>query len=885
MADNPNPTFTWLRKVYPSKAMHNVLTQAENLSGYNIPILILGESGVGKHYLAQAIYQQRKKLRQSELATYPYIEVNCASIEPDLFASELFGHVQGAFTGAYCDTLGLVDQAKNGLLFIDEIAGIPLPVQAKILHLLESRRKRKVGALTWDEPVEIELILASNYPWKELQNSHMFRQDLLYRMAAVIEIPTLVSRPQDFEFLLKYFLRRYRKKVKAENPGSSWSAPEKIIVENEFAEDVLEALRRYTWPGNVREVQHAIEIACIQASGQIIKYEHLANFFKVRRIWSHNPVPYQRQYQEKEMPTEADLRFTRKLVTRGLASDEQVKICLQLYHKLAERGKVIPLPELFVRKKYLERTEMEKIVLQCAGEDFVGNDANPAPKSAPMPAGRQVYKTSKSLPTPRGRQTNKRSNPPQEQRLTRRGKRTWSNGATAPVELTETVTAKQEELVDVSPSFMQEFLPLPDDSVDDSGEKTIAKPHTIEIGSLFRNYHIIDELGHGGMGVVYKAMDTNSGQVVALKLIQSLFLGNKQVRRFLQEAMATAQLDHPNIVKVYEVSDNPNYFSMEYIEGSTLSSLIKERRLTPWDTAMLLEKVALALHSAHGKGIIHRDIKPSNIMIAVNGEPKIMDFGLAKIIDTEQGLSRTGDILGTPAYMPPEQAASKEVGPRSDVYSLGATLYEVLTGRPPFQGYSGVNILYQIAENDPIAPCALNPDIPEPLATICLKCMEKNPENRYASTAALATDLRNFLEQRPINARLPGLLSHWRKFMLRHKMAVMGSAIVVIGILWIGGNYLWGLHRYNDCLSREKSAIEQQKIRSNKALLRLVYHLYHRHKQLQNDPEYILLLRKTLSELEKEKLLSNLVPTQNETDQQILWLYNLLAAQAHSPRK
>ena len=285
MADKPNSTFTWLRKIYQSKAMHNVLTQAENLSGYNSPILILGESGVGKHYLAQAIYNQRKKLRQSEEFTYSYVEVNCAGIEHELFDSELFGHVQGAFSGAYCDTLGLVDQARNGLLFIDEIAEMPLTVQARILCLIEYRRKRKVGALAWDDNVEVDLILASNRPWKELQNPQIFRQDLLYRMAAVIEIPALVSRPQDCEFLLKYFLRRYRKKVNANNPTVDWVVPEKIVLENEFAEDVLEALRRYTWPGNVRELQYAVEIACIQASGQKIKYEHLGNFFRVRRIW------------------------------------------------------------------------------------------------------------------------------------------------------------------------------------------------------------------------------------------------------------------------------------------------------------------------------------------------------------------------------------------------------------------------------------------------------------------------------------------------------------------------------------------------------------------------------------------------------------------------
>ena len=480
------------------------------------------------------------------------------------------------------------------------------------------------------------------------------------------------------------------------------------------------------------------------------------------------------------MPTEEDLLFTRKIVALGLVNDEQVKICLHLHRKLAEKGKLIPLPELFVRKKYLERAEMEKIVLQCSGQNIAGADGKPAKAPAPVFARRLVHKTTKRLPTPVGGKLTKRLKPVADQRINRPAKRAKGNGGRVdPTAFTERISAKREVLSDVSPSFMQEFFPPPENGIGDSCDKTANKAQTVEIGSLFRHYRIIAELGRGGMGIVYKAMDTRLERIVALKVIQSLFMGSKQVRRFLQEATATAQLDHPNIIKVYEVSDtSANYFSMEYIEGPTLGYLIKERQLTPWDTARLLEKVALALDSAHRKGIIHRDIKPSNIMIATNGEPKIMDFGLAKIIDTEQGLSRTGDILGTPAYMPPEQAASKEVGPHSDIYSLGATLYESLTGRPPFQGYSGVNILYQIVESDPIAPRALNPDIPESLEIICLKCIEKEPGSRYASAASLADDLRNFLEQRPISARLPGMVSYWRKLVVRHKMMALGTALV-----------------------------------------------------------------------------------------------------------
>ncbi|WP_372366008.1 WD40 repeat domain-containing serine/threonine-protein kinase [Candidatus Uabimicrobium sp. HlEnr_7] len=299
------------------------------------------------------------------------------------------------------------------------------------------------------------------------------------------------------------------------------------------------------------------------------------------------------------------------------------------------------------------------------------------------------------------------------------------------------------------------------------GKRELMKPK-----ECFNHYIIEEKLGAGGMGAVYRIRDERLGRSVALKVILgSGALTEKQVQRFLKEARATASLKHPNIVEVYEIGSHPqNYFTMELIKGRSLSYLIRSKNFTPRKAAIIMSKCSKAIHYAHEQGIVHRDIKPSNIMMENNQEPKIMDFGLAKKLEEEQPLSKTGDVLGTLTYMSPEQANGKNVDARSDIYSLGASLYEILSKRPPFQGGSSMKLMCQIFTEDPIELSLLNPDIPKDLEAICLKCLHKKPEKRYANAKELAKDLENFIHNRPVNAQPITNLVRIKKSIVRNKM-------------------------------------------------------------------------------------------------------------------
>ena len=293
-------------------------------------------------------------------------------------------------------------------------------------------------------------------------------------------------------------------------------------------------------------------------------------------------------------------------------------------------------------------------------------------------------------------------------------------------------------------------------------------------------YEVLGELGAGGMGVVYKARQVALDRTVALKMvIGGGRASSSQIARFKSEALAVARLDHPNIVQVYDIGehDGLQYFAMEYVDGGSLDKKLNRQPMEPQPAADLARTLARAMHYAHQKGVIHRDLKPANVLLsgelrAVSGEPdkpssltahrswltavKITDFGLAKLAnDASGGQTRTGAVMGTPNYMAPEQAEghTRDVTHLADVYALGATLYEVLTGRPPFQGPSVVAILAQVRSHEPVSPAELQPALPRDLETICLKCLQKEPAKRYATAGELAADLDRFLDGRPILAR------------------------------------------------------------------------------------------------------------------------------------
>jgi len=294
----------------------------------------------------------------------------------------------------------------------------------------------------------------------------------------------------------------------------------------------------------------------------------------------------------------------------------------------------------------------------------------------------------------------------------------------------------------------------------------------------FGDFELLEEVGRGGMGVVYKARQLSLNRTVALKMVREAHLATDADRaRFRTEAEAAAKLKHPNIVTVYEVGTvaGQAYLCMEFVGGRTLAEKVRaDGPLPPRAAAHLVGQIARAVASAHDAGIIHRDLKPSNILLAVDEpdpsgssasgprgpllKPKVSDFGLAKRIDTTESLTRTGAVVGTPSYMSPEQAAGrKDITPAADVYALGAILYELLTGRPPFQAAHPVDTLLLVLEQEPVPPRYLNPTVDRELEMICLKCLQKPAELRYPSAAALAADLEAHAAGRPVNAAPSGL--------------------------------------------------------------------------------------------------------------------------------
>ncbi len=321
---------------------------------------------------------------------------------------------------------------------------------------------------------------------------------------------------------------------------------------------------------------------------------------------------------------------------------------------------------------------------------------------------------------------------------------------------------------------------------------------------LFGDYELLGEIARGGMGVVYKARQAKLNRFVALKMIRSGELADdEQVQRFYAEAESAAKLDHPGIVPVYEVgqANGQHFFSMALVVGTSLNEQVKnDGPLPPKEAARLLKLVVEAVEYAHGKGIIHRDIKPQNILLDEAGQPRLTDFGLAKQVLGQSELTATGQVMGTPSYMPPEQASGKldEIGTASDVYSLGATLYFVLTGRPPFQTASMAETIRQVLDVQPVPLRRLNPEIPRDLETICLKCLRKESVKRYGTAAELAADLGNWLENRPIVARPVGRAEKaWLWCKRRPTLVLMSLLLVVLSVVGTVAGTLISLERQN----------------------------------------------------------------------------------------
>jgi tetratricopeptide (TPR) repeat protein/tRNA A-37 threonylcarbamoyl transferase component Bud32 len=334
-------------------------------------------------------------------------------------------------------------------------------------------------------------------------------------------------------------------------------------------------------------------------------------------------------------------------------------------------------------------------------------------------------------------------------------------------------------------------------------------------------YEILAELGRGGMGVVYKARQVSLNRLVALKMILSgMHASDRDMSRFLIEAKAVAAMQHPNIVRIYEISqhDGRPYFTLEYLDGGTLSGRLHEGPLPAQEAARIMQQLAEGMAYAHEKGIIHRDIKPANVLFAADGTPKIADFGLAKNVsgdtdpNNESGLTATGAAMGTPSYMPPEQARGDktQIGPLADVYSLGATLYAMLTGRPPFQGASVVDTLAMVTSQEAVRPSLLAPRLPKDLETICLKCLQKEPANRYRSAQDLAADLGRYLAGEPIVARPVGLLVKGAKWAKRKKAVLLACMAVAVVAACIIGYQAYVAEVERQTVARKHLAEQQQ---------------------------------------------------------------------------
>ncbi len=307
-------------------------------------------------------------------------------------------------------------------------------------------------------------------------------------------------------------------------------------------------------------------------------------------------------------------------------------------------------------------------------------------------------------------------------------------------------------------------------------------------GRRFGAYVLEEELGRGAMGVVFRAWQPSLRRHVAVKLLLGgAFAGAEFTARFRQEAAVAAGLRHPGLVAIHEAGEVEGqfFYAMEWVEGPSLAARLRTGPMPPRESARLLAETADTVAFAHRNGVVHRDLKPSNLLLDASGRPRVADFGLARQTTWDSDLTGSTDALGSPPYMAPEQALARaEVDAASDVYALGAVLYHLLAGRPPFQGASAAQILNQVANDLPVSPRRLNPAVPEDLETICLKCLEKEPGRRYASAEALAADLRRFLNGEPILARPIGIAGRVLRWGRRQPAlaAALGALAVAVGL-------------------------------------------------------------------------------------------------------
>src|ERR1043165_8349688 len=315
--------------------------------------------------------------------------------------------------------------------------------------------------------------------------------------------------------------------------------------------------------------------------------------------------------------------------------------------------------------------------------------------------------------------------------------------------------------------------------------RDIARPENAAtmLGEL-GDYELLEEIGRGGQGVVFRARQKSLNRTVALKVISlGQWASKVHLSRFRLEAEAAARLEHPGIVPIHEVGerDGSCYFSMKFVEGGQLDEVVRGTPMSIRQAAELISKVARTVHYAHEHGILHRDIKPGNILLDAKGEPLLTDFGLARLVESESSVTQTLDVLGTPSYMAPEQAVGNNaaVSSATDVYGLGAVLYQLLTGHPPFAGGTTYETIKLLLDTELQQPRLRNPKIDRDLSTICLKFLEKDPKRRYTSALSLAEDLERWLKHEPIQARHTGVFARGKKWVWRNPSKALSAGSLV----------------------------------------------------------------------------------------------------------
>jgi WD40 repeat protein/tetratricopeptide (TPR) repeat protein len=373
-----------------------------------------------------------------------------------------------------------------------------------------------------------------------------------------------------------------------------------------------------------------------------------------------------------------------------------------------------------------------------------------------------------------------------------------------------------------TPAPTEDWIKLRPASADQTPERAGAT--SAQAPSRVGNYAIVRELGRGGMGVVFQAQDTQLNRLVALKMILAAEYADREaLLRFQAEAKAVARLQHPHIVQIYEIGEEQGrpYFALEYLDGGTLRANTKGLPQPPRVAASIVRPLAEAIHYAHRQGIIHRDLKPANILLTADGVPKITDFGLAKSATSQAtlaqqetnapGLTKSGDMLGTPSYMAPEQVEAKlgAITPATDVYALGAILYELLTGQPPFVGPTPLDTILQVLDRDPVPVTRLQPKTPRDLATICAKCLNKEPKKRYASGKSLAADLQRFLQGEPVLARRTGWTERTWKWARRRPAVAALLALLLLTVIGAFAGISWQLVETTQ--ARDAARLEEAK--------------------------------------------------------------------------